>query len=218
MVNAVQDRAWHSRSRIIDAARAALLAGRGDFELADLARRAGVSVGLPYHRFGSKSGVIAAVVAEFYAGLRRALDLGDFAPLDWSVRERERLGRLVAYLHGDPLAPLIISTLGRDPEVSAVEAGLWRETIDAAARNLAHAQARGQIARDLDPQLAAAMVCGGVRHAVGLGLGSRKRPSQAALVDAIWTFIARALRLDLPVAPSAPKRARARAKLTGQRS
>ena len=46
------ERAELSRARIIEAARQVLVEGGGDFELADLARRAGVSVGLPYHRFG----------------------------------------------------------------------------------------------------------------------------------------------------------------------
>jgi AcrR family transcriptional regulator len=192
------ERAALSRTRIIEAARQVLVEGSGDFELADLARRAGVSVGLPYHRFGSKSGVMAAVVTEFYDGIRRAIDLGDFADLDWNVRERERLSRLVEYLYGDPLAAVIISSLGRDPEVGALEASLWSETIEAAARNVAKAQARGQIAPDLEPSLAAAMICGGVRHAVGLALRQKPRRSQSALVAEIWTFVANARRLGAP--------------------
>src|SRR3954467_7558325 len=111
------ERAELSRARIISAAREVLVEGGGDFELAELARRAGVSVGLPYHRFGSKAGVMGAVVTEFYDGIRRAIDLRDVADLDWSVRERERLRRLVDYLYGDPLAEVIISSLGREPEV-----------------------------------------------------------------------------------------------------
>jgi AcrR family transcriptional regulator len=189
------ERAELSRARIISAARQVLVEGGGDFELEDLARRAGVSVGLPYHRFGSKAGVMGAVVTEFYDGIRRAIDLGDFADLDWSVRERERLRRLVDYLYGDPLAAVIISSLGREPEVGVLESNLWNETIEAAARNLANAQKRGQVAPDLEPALAAAMICGGVRHAVGLALRQKPRRSQSALVAEIWTFVANALRL-----------------------
>jgi AcrR family transcriptional regulator len=173
-----------------------LVEGGGDFELADLARRAGVSVGLPYHRFGSKAGVLGAVVTEFYDGIRRAIDLGNFADLDWRVRERERLRRLVDYLYGDPLAAVIISSLGRDPEVAALEANLWSETIEAAARNLSKAQSRGQVAPDLEPALAAAMICGGVRHAVGLALRTKPRRARRTLVAEIWTFVANALRLE----------------------
>jgi AcrR family transcriptional regulator len=194
-MNPPPQRAATSRTRIIEAARQALIEGGGDFELANLARRAGVSVGLPYHRFGSKSGVMAAVVTEFYDGIRRALDLGDFADLDWNVRERERLRRLVEYLYGDPLAAVIISSLGRDPEVAALEANLWSETIEGAARNLGKAQARRQIAPDLEPGLAAAMICGGIRHAIGLALRQKPRRSSRALVSEIWNFVSNALRL-----------------------
>lgn len=202
------ERAELSRARIIHAARQVLVEGGGDFELADLARRAGVSVGLPYHRFGSKAGVMGAVVTEFYDGIRQAIDLGDFADLDWSVRERERLRRLVDYLYGDPLAAVIISSLGREPEVGVLESNLWNETIEAAARNLANAQRRGQVAPDLEPALAAAMICGGVRHAVGLALRTKPRRARTTLVAEIWTFVANALRLQAaqPNQPDGAKR------------
>jgi AcrR family transcriptional regulator len=38
-----------TRARLIAAAGDALIEGRGDFEMSQLARRAGVSDGLPYH-------------------------------------------------------------------------------------------------------------------------------------------------------------------------
>jgi len=193
-----QDRAGQTRARIIAAARAALLEGGGDFELSDLARRAGTSVGLPYHRFGSKSGLIASVVEEFYDGLWAAVNLADFTPLDWAERERERLRRLVHHLYAEPLAGLVISTLARDPEVAGVEAARWKGMIEAAARNLAKAQWRGQIAADLDPALTAALINGGVRHGIGHALATRPRRSREAMVEEIWNFISGALRLDAP--------------------
>ena len=193
-----QDRAGQTRARIIAAARAALLEGGGDFELSDLARRAGTSVGLPYHRFGSKSGLIASVVEEFYDGLWAAVNLADFTPLDWAERERERLRRLVHHLYAEPLAGLVISTLARDPEVAGVEAARWKGMIEAAARNLAKAQRRGQIAADIDPALTAALINGGIRHAIGQSLAMRPRRTREAMVEEIWNFISRALRLEVP--------------------
>lgn len=193
-----QDRAGQTRARIIAAARAALLDGRGDFELSDLARRAGTSVGLPYHRFGSKSGLIASVVTEFYDGIWQAVNLADFAALDWAERERERLRRLVDFLYSEPLAGLIISTLARDPEVAAVEAARWGAMLEASGRNLAKAQRRGQIPADIDTALTAALINGGIRHAIGLGLSTRPRRSREAMVTEIWNFVSRALRLATP--------------------
>jgi AcrR family transcriptional regulator len=190
------DRAGQTRARLMEAAREALLDGGGDFELSDLARRAGTSIGLPYHRFGSKSGLIASIVADFYDGIWRAVNLADFGPLDWAERERERLRRLVDYLYGDPLSRLIISTLARDPEVAALEAARWGALIEASGRNLAQAQRRGQIAADIDPALTAAMINGGIRHAIGLGLSSRPRRTREAMVDELWSFVSRVLRLE----------------------
>ena len=193
-------RVAQTRERYLAAARAALLEGDGDFELAELARRAGTSVGLPYHRFGSKSGVIAEVVREFYDGVWRAVNLADFDALDWGVRERERLRRLVEFLYAEPLSRLVISTLGRDPQVAALEGERWVEMIEAAARNLEKAQRRGQIAAELDPALTAALINGGIRHAIGLGLAARPRRSKEAMVEEIWGFIRRALQLAPAVA------------------
>lgn len=189
-------RAEQTRARLIEAARAALVAGDGDFELTDLARRAGTSVGLPYHRFGSKSGLIAEVVGEFYDEVWNAVNLADCTELDWGTRERERLRRLVDFLYAEPLSRLVISTLGRDPQVAALEGARWSELITAAARNLGKAQRRGQVAADLDPALTAALISGGVRHAVGLGLAARPRRPKEQMVEEIWNFISRALRLE----------------------
>lgn len=196
-----QPRAEQTRARLLEAARESLLAGDGDFELVELARRAGTSVGLPYHRFGSKSGLIAEVVGEFYDGVWRAVNLSDFRALDWGTRERERLRRLVQFLYDEPLSRLVISTLGRDPQVAAVESARWAAMIDAAARNLEKAQRRGQIAADLDPALTAALINGGIRHAIGLGLAEQPRRPEQQMVEEIWSFISRALAL-VPAATS----------------
>lgn len=178
-----------SREAIIVAAGQALLDGKGDFELQEVARRAGVSVGLPYHRFGSKSGLIAAVVEHFYDELDHAIDLSGVPLGDWTVREFERISRLIDFLYDHPLAPIIISRLARDPGVAAVEAERWRRVIALAARNIAKGQQRGQVPGHYDPRILAAMICGGVRHAAGQALAEDPRPQQAALTREIWDFI-----------------------------
>lgn len=190
------DRAKRSRAVLIEATAAALIDGNGDFELQDVAKRAQVSVGLAYHRFGSKAGLIAAVVDHFYDELEQAIDLGDVDERDWALRERERLSRLVRFLHGHDLATIVFSTLTRDPQVAVVEAERWRDLIDAAARNLRKGQSRGQIASHHDAGILASLVLGAVRHAVGHALSARPRPTTAALTAEIWTFISRGLGLE----------------------
>jgi AcrR family transcriptional regulator len=190
------DRARRSRAVLIEAAAAALIDGKGAFEIQDVARRAQVSVGLAYHRFGSKAGLIAAVVDHFYDELERAIDLGDFGEEDWAVREHERLSRLVRFLYEHDLATIIFSTLTREPQVAVVEAERWRDLIDAAARNLRGGQSRGEIAGRHDPGIMGAMILGAVRHAVGHALAATPRPTAAALTRELWTFIARGLGLE----------------------
>jgi AcrR family transcriptional regulator len=206
-------RAELSRSRLVDAAAAELIAGDGSFEITDFARRAGVSVGLAYFRFGSKAGLVSAVVDAFYDRVARVINLSDSVELDWGRRERERLTRLVAFLYSEPLAPILISKLARDPEVAAVESARWSELILGAARNISKAQKRGQIEAAHDPQILAALISGGIRHAVGHALASPRRPTQEVLTDEIWEFVARGLALPPATRiapPAAPRGSRVR--------
>ena len=55
-----ESKSAETRTRLIGAAGDALIEGEGDFEMSQLARRAGVSDGLPYHYFGSKAGALSA--------------------------------------------------------------------------------------------------------------------------------------------------------------
>ncbi len=58
-----------TRERLIRAAQEELIQSHGHLEMQAVAKRAQVSVGLAYHHFGSKAGLIAAVVEEFYSRL-----------------------------------------------------------------------------------------------------------------------------------------------------
>ena len=55
-----------TRERLVRAAQEKLIQSHGHLEMQPVAKRAKVSVGLAYHHFGSKAGLIAAVVEEFY--------------------------------------------------------------------------------------------------------------------------------------------------------
>lgn len=194
-----ESRVAETRRRILDAAAAALEAGQGTFEIGDVARRAGVSVGLSYHHFGSKAGLVAAVVEDFYARFEAAvMDINPKPGADWGERERLRLERLVAFHYGEPLAPVILTRLSREPEVAAVEAERIDRHIALAARNIEIAQARGEIPAELDTHLLGAMILGGLRQAVGQALAAPKRPARAKLADQLWDFIAAAARFRAP--------------------
>jgi AcrR family transcriptional regulator len=56
----------------------------GELEVAAVARRAGVSVGLPYRYFGTRSGLLIAVVDDFYDRLGKACALRAYHAPTWA--------------------------------------------------------------------------------------------------------------------------------------
>ncbi|WP_370155235.1 TetR/AcrR family transcriptional regulator [Ferrovibrio sp.] len=200
-------RGAETRRRILDAAARALVQGGGVCEIGDVARLAGVSAGLSYHYFGSKAGLIAALVEDFYDRYEAAvMDVNPKPGAGWADREKIRTGRLVDFLYADALAPLVLGRLAREPEVAAVEADRIARHVALAARNIELAQGRGEIPAGLDAHLLGAMILGGLRQAVGLALAqshalSSRRPAhdrlaRDRLAAQLWQFIAGAARLQ----------------------
>lgn len=185
-----------TRERLIDAAQEELVLGHGHLEMQAVAKRAQVSVGLAYHHFGSKAGLIAAVVEEFYA----RLDIEVFSDAKWPSKtwvDREK-GRIAAYIgfHYDhPFAPLVIGALSRSPEVLDVEANFTNRNLAAGAQMLEAAQRDGMVPNDMDPHLTIALMSGGIRQALIGALMRERRPDPRNLTNEIWAFMAAALRL-----------------------
>lgn len=189
-----------TRQRLLDAAAAQLIAHDGALEVEAVAVHAGVSIGLMYRYFGSKAGLVAAVVEAFYDRCdRQVMDRNPIPGADWGTRERERTARYVAFLYNEPLAPVIYSRLGREPDVAAIDARRVAGHVALAARNIARGQQRGEIPAHLDAGLAGAMVIGGLRQAVDDALAREQRPDAETLIEELWRFIVAAVRFR-PVA------------------
>ena len=185
-----------TRERLLGAAQEELIQGHGHLEMQAVARRAQVSVGLAYHHFGSKAGLIAAVVEEFYSRLDAAAFSGaKLRSKAWTDRERERIAAYVAFHYDHPFAPLVIGALSRAPEVLDVEIAFTNRQLAAGARMLQAAQRDGIVPDTFDPQLTIALMIGGIRQALIGALTSEQRPDPGKLTNDIWTFIAGALRL-----------------------
>eukprot|EP01030_Chromulinospumella_sphaerica_P016684 gene16684-16498_t len=104
--------------RLIRAAQEELIQGQGLLEMRAVARRAKVSVGLAYHHFGSKAGLIAAVVEAFYNQLEEvAFSPSKLVSPDWAGREKERIAAYIAFHYDHPFAPLVVGPLSRAAEV-----------------------------------------------------------------------------------------------------
>ena len=184
-----------TRQRLIAAAQAALIEGHGYLEMQAVAKRAKVSVGLAYHHFGSKSGLIAAVVEEFYGQLNVAAFTNANLPSgSWAEREKARIGAYVAFHYAHPFAPLVVGALSRSPEVLDVETTFTSHHLTDGEGMIRAAQRDGIVRHDLDAALAIAMMIGGVRLAMLGALSREQRPDPGALTDEIWAFIAAALR------------------------
>lgn len=181
--------AARSRRLLVEAAGKALLTGGGSFEVQQVAKRAGLSVGLAYHRFGSKAGLIGAVVHDVYDRLLQAIEIEEWAAGDWAGRERERTRRFVSFAYDNPLATIVFSKLASEPEVVTVMTARWNDVVDEGAHNIAQAQRLGMIPEGVDPQLLSALVNGAVRHAVAQALSTDPRPDRDVLTDQVWTFI-----------------------------
>jgi AcrR family transcriptional regulator len=189
--------------RLVRAAQEELIQSHGLLEMQAVAKRAKVSVGLAYHHFGSKAGLIAAVVEGFYNRLEEAA----FSPSklissDWAGREKERIAAYISFHYDHPFAPLVVGALSRAAEVLDVEQAFTKRQLIAGAHNLRAGQRDGVIPADLDPRLTIALMIGGIRQALIGALMSSHRPDRAELTDKIWIFVAGALRLPAPQAGS----------------
>ncbi|MFZ3006536.1 MAG: TetR/AcrR family transcriptional regulator [Phenylobacterium sp.] len=184
--------------RLVRAAQEELIASHGLLEMQAVAKRAKVSVGLAYHHFGSKAGLIAAVVEGFYNRLEdAAFSPSKLTSPDWAGREKERIAAYIAFHYDHPFAPLVVGPLSRAPEVLDVEQAFTRRQLTAGAYNLRAGQRDGVIPADLDPRLTIALLIGGIRQALIGALTAGRRPDRAELTDKIWVFVSGGLRLPI---------------------
>ncbi len=187
------------------AAEACLIAGAGDFEMSDVAARAGVSEGLAYHYFGSKAGLLCALVEAFYDRYSAVANERYDVEIPWALREHARLKAVIDFLYGDPLAEVVLGRMGRTAQVAKVEAARRREMIELAGRNIRSGVERGDIPASIDPQIAGAAIAGAIRQTFNYVMAAPDRPAPDVLAEQLWRLIAGAL--DLSPARDAASRA-----------
>jgi AcrR family transcriptional regulator len=185
----VTPRGEASRLRLIDAARAELVERDGVLEIDSVAQRADSSVGLIYRHFGSRAGLISAVVDDFYGRYRaEALEINPAPGASFAERERKRTELSVAFHFKDPLARIILSSLHLDSEVAAREAAQIDEMVALAASVMALGQRRGEVPKDRDPRFMGAMIIGGMRHVLAAALSGSPRTTQKKTAQQLWVL------------------------------
>ncbi|GLZ08418.1 putative transcriptional regulator, TetR [Actinomadura sp. NBRC 104412] len=181
-----------ARQRILQAATEEM-AATGDIEVAAVARRAGVSVGLPYRYFGTRSGLVSAVISDFHDRLDEAVTNREFDGDTWYERERARVTAWVDHLYDDPLAPVVLSRQGGDAGKAGIETQRLHKAIEQGARNIARGQRDGDLPSDRDPELLVAAILGGVHTAVAVALTRTPRPDRSRVAAELWAFVAGAV-------------------------
>ncbi len=172
-----------TRQRLIDAAREELIDTGGVLEVAGVAQRAEVSPGLLYRYFGSKDGLLVAVVDAFYDAYDAAAFQAPLAPdVDWSARERLRLQRAIDFLCDDPLGRVIVARRLREGAAAQADAERLAAQIALAARNVARGQRAGEVDPMIDPRLVAAAFLGAFRELMGEALSRDRMPARDALL------------------------------------
>ncbi len=198
-------RGAQTRRRLLAAASEALIEGGGDFEMGELARRADVSDGLPYHYFGSKAGALSAVIDDFYDRYYGVVNepLDDGSP--WPVRERERLRIWIEFLYREPLAAVVLGKMGRTAQVAGLETTRQDQLVGLARRNIEAGQRGGEIPETIDAGIAAAAIIGAIRHAASHAFAEPRRPDPRVLTDQLWSLIAGALGLGVALSTPQPR-------------
>ncbi|MEM9254811.1 MAG: TetR/AcrR family transcriptional regulator [Pseudomonadota bacterium] len=187
-----------TRQRILTAAGRLLAQGEGALEMAWVAREAGVSQGLAYHHFGSKDGLIQAVVSDFYDRIEEAVLMARLEEIDdWELRERQRVHQYIEFLLDDPLGVTVITRLAHTPAVAAVEAERWYALVSVGARNIAEGQASGAVGATEHSELLAAMVLGSIRAAVARAVLEDSARNVQQLAQDIWAYARRGLCLEV---------------------
>ncbi|MCA9621677.1 MAG: TetR/AcrR family transcriptional regulator [Myxococcales bacterium] len=187
-----------TRRRLLDAARAIIVERDGGMELGEVARRAGVSPGLPYRYFESKSALLVAVVEELFDDLDAAVYRPSFEELseDWWERETIRVARLVAFFYDEPLGPLVVAQLAGDAAVAEAKHRRVRRQVEGASRNIALGQKLGRVPARVDAELVGAIIIGGVHQAIAAALTRKPRMRKTRVTQGLIAFVRGVLQLE----------------------
>ncbi|VAW09386.1 hypothetical protein MNBD_ACTINO02-1448 [hydrothermal vent metagenome] len=179
-----------AKALLVEAARDELLASGGSFELARVSQRAGVSSGLPHHYFGSRSGLLTAVVQDYTERLEAAVsNIAVKDETSWADRERRRVECYVEFIVDDALSPYVLGSLAATPEALAVASNSLERIIAEGTRNFRQGQEMGEVRSDLPPAVLSAAVHGAIRQVTLQALKGDGSIDRSHLVLVIWILV-----------------------------
>jgi AcrR family transcriptional regulator len=186
-----------TRERLLACARDTAIANDGHLEIAWVAEAAGVVPSLVNRYFGSRAGLVSALLHDFFDRLRvQVLDLDLDDQGTWAQHERIRLEKGVHFHYTDPAAVVVYTRLSREPEVALTETRHIDEIVKHAAANIRRGQKRGELSSSVDPELAGAAMFGAMQRVMVTALGRTPRPRPDRVVEVLWRQIAAAVEID----------------------
>jgi AcrR family transcriptional regulator len=195
-----------TRERLVACARDIAIANDGHIEIAWVAEAAGVVPSLVNRYFGSRAGLIIALLDDFFDRLRaEVLDLRLDDQGTWAQHERIRLEKGVHFHYTDPAAVVIYTRLSREPEVALTENRHIDRIVKHAAANIRRGQKRGELSSSIDPELAGAAMFGAMQRVMVTALGRTPRPRPERIVEVLWRQIAAAVEIDPSAEMPTPK-------------
>ena len=153
------------RQVILDAAvRVFARQGYDATPVADIAAEAGVAYGLVYHYFGSKDAVLEAVFREQWGRLLAAVALAEETG-ETAVEQLDLVVKIVlrAWRDDPDLVRLLVREITRSPHISD-ELDEIGQAFTSLERIIVRGQTEGAFRPDLDPQIAAWMLYGGLEE------------------------------------------------------
>jgi len=200
-----------TRTRLLASARDVAVARDGYVEIAWVAEAADVVPSLVHRYFGSRAGLLSALLDDFFDRLHaEVLDLDLDADLGtWAQHERLRLEKGVQFHYADPFAVVLYTRLSREPDVAQTENRHIDTVIAHAAANIRRGQRRGELPPTVDPKLAGAAMFGAMQRVMVAALGRTPRPRPERVIDILWRQVAAAVDID-PYAEIEPPNRRSR--------
>ena len=186
-----------THKRLLSAARDLAIANVGHLEIADVAAAAGVVPSLIHRYFGSKAGLVGALIDDFYDRFHAevfALELEQHG--DWAEHERLRLEAGVRFHYKEPFSVVLYGQLAREPDVARREAERTAAIVHLGARSIRKAQKSGELPVGTDPGIAAAAMFGAMRLVMVEVMTRSPRPRPERVIDALWLQIAASVRID----------------------
>lgn len=174
-----------TRARLLKAAQTELQA-HGSLEISNVAAAAGLSQSVLYRYFGNKSGLVEAVVNEFYDEYDREIFLAPLSPdMPWLQRETLRIEKEVDFLYDHPLGQRIASGTIHDAAASMVDSQRARAHTAMAAKNIRRGQQSGELPGSVNPELVGAAIIGALRSVLTFALSAAEPPSRKEVVATI---------------------------------